>query len=171
MRGMQWEEAQVEALKEHWAAGRSGSEIAALLNGRFGADLTRNAVIGKLGRLGLLKQLSRDQVDKRRSAHAKRIVAASPAAQRPVKPNRHTLLFARPFAPAPAPERPPTPPASGPAPDAAPITIMQLDRHRCKWPEERDEYGEQLYCGAPVGETDRRRRYCDHHHSRECGRG
>ena len=46
---MSWTDEKVERLKQHWMEGRSASQIASLL----GDGLTRNAVIGKVHRLGL----------------------------------------------------------------------------------------------------------------------
>jgi GcrA cell cycle regulator len=45
---MDWSDARIETLKERWAAGHSASHIAAELGG-----VTRNAIIGKVHRLGL----------------------------------------------------------------------------------------------------------------------
>ncbi|MFL1874217.1 GcrA family cell cycle regulator, partial [Hansschlegelia beijingensis] len=45
---MQWTDERVELLKKRWAEGLSASQIAAELGG-----VTRNAVIGKVHRLGL----------------------------------------------------------------------------------------------------------------------
>ena len=46
---MSWTDERVEQLKQHWMEGKSASQIASLL----GNGLTRNAVIGKVHRLGL----------------------------------------------------------------------------------------------------------------------
>ena len=46
--GPGWTDTRIERLKQLWADGRSASDIAALLGG-----VTRNAVIGKVHRLGL----------------------------------------------------------------------------------------------------------------------
>ena len=46
---MSWTDERVEQLKQHWLEGKSASQIANLL----GHGLTRNAVIGKVHRLGL----------------------------------------------------------------------------------------------------------------------
>ena len=56
---MSWSEERVEVLKKMWLEGKSASEIAKELG-----EITRNAVIGKVHRLGLsnreLKSLKRD---------------------------------------------------------------------------------------------------------------
>ena len=46
---MSWTDERVEQLKHHWMEGKSASQIASLL----GHGLSRNAVIGKVHRLGL----------------------------------------------------------------------------------------------------------------------
>ena len=46
---MSWTDEIIEQLKQHWSEGKSASQIASLL----GNGLTRNAVIGKVHRLGL----------------------------------------------------------------------------------------------------------------------
>ena len=45
---MSWTDERVEQLRQHWTEGKSASQIAALL----GHGLTRNAIIGKVHRLG-----------------------------------------------------------------------------------------------------------------------
>src|SRR3974390_1797589 len=74
---MSWTDERVETLKKIWAYGHSASRIAAELGG-----ITRNAVIGKVHRLGL-------------SGRAK---SPSSAATRPRKPRvaAHTMRVARP---------------------------------------------------------------------------
>jgi hypothetical protein len=62
--GPGWTDARTERLKALWAEGRSASEIAGLLG-----EVTRNAVIGKVHRLGLAgrKTTSRQPVPRRTS--------------------------------------------------------------------------------------------------------
>lgn len=128
-----WTDERVELLKKLWSDGLSASQIAAELGG-----VTRNAVIGKVHRLGL-------------SGRAK--APAPQTAQRPKKPVA---------APPPRPHRPtaPTPitigatalkadivPAARPQPSTQPkvyslsdaplisnASILQLTEQTCKWP-------------------------------------
>jgi GcrA cell cycle regulator len=51
---MAWNDQRVETLKKLWAEGLSASQIAM----RLGADLSRNAVIGKVHRLGLCTRVT-----------------------------------------------------------------------------------------------------------------
>src|SRR5262249_42544542 len=69
---MTWTDERVETLKRLWAEGLSASQVAAALGG-----VTRNAVIGKVHRLGL-------------SARAK---SPSSAAPRPRKPRAHSHML------------------------------------------------------------------------------
>src|SRR5271157_3388560 len=46
---MSWTDERVELLRQHWLEGKSASQIASLL----GHGLSRNAIIGKVHRLGL----------------------------------------------------------------------------------------------------------------------
>jgi GcrA cell cycle regulator len=69
---MSWTDERVEMLKKLWSDGLSASQIAAELGG-----ITRNAVIGKVHRLGL-------------SGRAK---SPSSAAPRPRKPRTHTHML------------------------------------------------------------------------------
>src|SRR5437016_7824766 len=69
---MSWTDERVELLKKLWADGLSASQIAAELGG-----ITRNAVIGKVHRLGL-------------SGRAK---SPSSAAPRPRKPRAHPHML------------------------------------------------------------------------------
>ncbi|EEW25867.1 GcrA family cell cycle regulator [Rhodobacter ferrooxidans] len=97
---MSWTDERVETLKKMWAEGQSASQIAKELGG-----VTRNAVIGKVHRLGLSNRVGpggkeEDEVE------VAPVEAARPA---PVEP-------LRPAEPRVAPERPATPAAA-----AAPV--------------------------------------------------
>jgi GcrA cell cycle regulator len=151
-----WTDERVEQLKKLWADGLSASQIAGQLGG-----VTRNAVIGKVHRLGL-------------SGRAK-TVTAQPRASRPKqrpsggghRANLQPLVFganalkadARPDfppAPAPAPVVIPFPP---PAPEER-VTILQLTERTCRWPE-GDPASEQFrFCG---GQTRSGIPYCAYH--------
>jgi GcrA cell cycle regulator len=73
---MTWDDEQVERLKELWALDYSCSEIAAELGG----GITRNAVIGKVHRLGL---------DGRKESKYKRTNQAKPSRRHPFKLRRY----------------------------------------------------------------------------------
>jgi GcrA cell cycle regulator len=112
---MGWTDERVELLKKLWLDGLSASQIAKQLGG-----VTRNAVIGKVHRLGLSGRAAPSQPT--------RPVFKAPRAPRP--------------APAPAPRRieaasAPAAPAPQPtfyAEEPGSATVLTLGAHMCKWP-------------------------------------
>ncbi|PIE08450.1 MAG: GcrA cell cycle regulator [Rhodobacterales bacterium] len=123
---MSWTEERVETLKRMWAEGQSASQIAKELGG-----VTRNAVIGKVHRLGLSNRAGATQgaasakpaakekpakpaVRPARAPAKKPDTAAGPAAPEPVA-NPEPAAPA-PAAPAPRPARKPIIPAGQPLP-------------------------------------------------------
>lgn len=123
---MAWTEERVEVLKKLWAEGHSASQIAKELGG-----VTRNAVIGKVHRLGLSGRATPSRPVKRppRLARPKPklrpdgTVAASkvaqPAAEVGLKASEKESLVAL----------PPKPLADGEA-----ASILTLRDSMCKWP-------------------------------------
>jgi GcrA cell cycle regulator len=109
---MSWTDERVETLKRMWAEGQSASQIAKELGG-----VTRNAVIGKVHRLGLSNRVTggagRDEEEVEAPAPAAP-PRAETAAPRPAEQPRVEPAPIRP-APAPAAERPApaAPPSSG----------------------------------------------------------
>lgn len=124
-----WTEAQTEQLKVLWAEGRlSCSQIAA----EIGID-SRNAVIGKVHRLGL----------------SGRVKPAAAPRQR--KPRRPSLDFRNRTEEPRAMVAPEPIPTNGPTPDSRLITLAGLDmradcRFICNDPHAPSG---ALYCGAP----------------------
>ncbi|MEC7289460.1 MAG: GcrA family cell cycle regulator [Pseudomonadota bacterium] len=124
---MAWTEDRVEVLKKLWAEGHSASQIAKELGG-----VTRNAVIGKVHRLGLSGRATPSRPVKRppRLARPKPRVqpdgtVITPKPQRVVaetvlKPNEKVAMLAA---------LPPQPLADGEA-----ATILTLRDSMCKWP-------------------------------------
>ena len=105
---MSWTDERVETLKKMWAEGQSASQIAKELGG-----VTRNAVIGKVHRLGLSNRVGG-------AAAEEETVTEAPVAK-PVeapKPTPEPVVAAQP-APKPAPEPRPAPAVERPAPAAA----------------------------------------------------
>lgn len=159
-----WSEARVEQLKTLWAEGKSGTEIAKI----FGGSATRNAVIAKANRLGLplrddaTKALNRSRSQKHRHGGA----TAGPAKVEPraqarvfgetrVKP---ALIVAGNGAviekpPGLEPKTPPVPAlAWAPLPGVAPVSILDLGPHTCRWPLDLSGADLPMFCGAlPIG--------------------
>ena len=90
---MSWTSTRIDLLKKLWTDGESASAIASSLGG-----VTRNAVIGKVHRLGLQgrRGASRAQRSARRAAIPPRIGRCSLAAQRTRKPFQRTRRAAQP---------------------------------------------------------------------------
>ena len=108
---MSWTDERVETLKKMWAEGQSASQIAKELGG-----VTRNAVIGKVHRLGLSNRVGPGSTE----PEEEELVVA------PVAPPPEPLVEEEPAqaaAPA-APERPAEQPA--PAEPVAPSIAMQM---------------------------------------------
>jgi len=124
---MAWTEDRVEVLKKLWAEGHSASQIAKELGG-----VTRNAVIGKVHRLGLSGRATPSRPVKRppRLARPKpriqpdgSVITPKPqrvVAEAPLKQNEKVAMLAA---------MPPQPLADGEA-----ATILTLRDSMCKWP-------------------------------------
>lgn len=142
---MSWTTERVELLKKLWGEGLSASQIAGELGG-----VTRNAVIGKVHRLGL-------------SGRAKTPAPTSkPRRSRPSTPSASTASGSRPsasqpqsrgatalkMAPAPVAE---VKPAAEPIAELVPIseraTILTLTERTCKWPIGDPSREDFYFCG------------------------
>jgi GcrA cell cycle regulator len=137
MTTMTWTEERVEQLKKLWADGLSASQIAAQLG-----NVTRNAVIGKVHRLGL-------------SGRAK---SPSSAAPRPRKPRSasHMLRISRPsmrgnnaLAHAYDMDLEPDPvPYDNVIPIGQRRTLLELTEATCRWPIGDPGSPEFFFCGG-----------------------
>lgn len=134
---MTWTDERVESLKKLWADGLSASQIAAQLG-----NITRNAVIGKVHRLGL-------------SGRAK---SPSSAAPRPRKPRSasHMMRISRPsmrgntaLAHAYDMELEPEPvPYDNVIPIGQRRTLLELNEDTCRWPIGDPGSAEFFFCGG-----------------------
>ena len=141
---MSWTDERVSTLKKLWLDGLSASQIAKQLGG-----VTRNAVIGKVHRLGLSGRAA------------------------PSKPARPTFKAPRPARPAAAPAAPrrvaeqTVPVAAAPSPspvryvEEAPgtATVLTLGAHMCKWPIGDPSSDSFTFCGRRQDEGP----YCVEH--------
>jgi GcrA cell cycle regulator len=165
---MSWTDDRVETLKAMWAEGKSASQIAKELGG-----VTRNAVIGKVHRLGLSNRGPNGERPEEVEP-----VAAAPAAPVEIEPEPEIVAALDP-APAPRPRdgvvtpmrpkagpgapgqpQPPTPPGSEISAEALAnlaevakkakrLTLMQLTERTCKWPIGDPATDEFWFCGLP----------------------
>ena len=126
-------------LRRMWRSGMSARQIAEALNARHGLTLTRNAVIGKLWRMGLRHEARQGTVRR----HRRRVVSATRRRRhRPVRRQAPVKMQA-----APTPERKRTAPA--PTSARRGITdIMQLKPGMCRWVD--GDRGAWVWCGAPT---------------------
>ena len=136
-----WTEDRVGALTKLWLEGQSASQIAKQLGG----GVTRNAVIGKVHRLGLSGRATPSQ-PARASFRTTRPRPAPQPAQAPSAPRRIEAVQPRPTAPV-----PPTPiRAVAELPGTA--TVMTLGAHMCKWPIGDPSSAEFSFCGRRASE-------------------
>jgi GcrA cell cycle regulator len=168
--GMSWTDERVETLKKMWGEGQSASQIAKELGG-----VTRNAVIGKVHRLGLSNRVGGKDEDEvevvvpKVEPVAPRVVeplAARPApdrVDRPAPPPGGATVTALPvrkvIIPAGQP-LPPQPAANEISPEvlasvrevekhAKRLTLMELTERTCKWPIGDPATEDFWFCGLP----------------------
>ncbi len=134
-----WTEDRVGALKKLWLEGQSVSQIAKQLGG----GVTRNAVIGKVHRLGLSGRAAPSQ-PARATYRPTRPRVAAPA--QPSPPRRIEAAQPRPMVAAPTPPQPPIPDLPGTA------TVLTLGAHMCKWPIGDPSSQEFSFCGRRASE-------------------
>lgn len=146
---MAWTEERVETLKKLWADGLSASQIAKQLGG-----VTRNAVIGKVHRLGLSGRAAPSRPARR---------PAPKPAPRPRTQPAAPVAKTKTVSPTPAPvER-----AAAPAPVEAErlasgeyATVLTLKDSMCKWPIGDPADTTFRFCGRRSGPG---HAYCDAH--------
>jgi GcrA cell cycle regulator len=182
---MSWPDERVELLKKMWGEGQSASQIAKELGG-----VTRNAVIGKVHRLGLSNRSTGAGATDAGKAEAK---AKQPAAKKEApaakaKPKETAAPAAAPEpAPTPAPRPavsparkaiipagqplPPQPSANEISPEALAkvnevekkskkLSLLELTERTCKWPVGDPATEDFWFCGLPVQSG---KPYCEAH--------
>ena len=152
--GLSWTDERVALLRRLWEDGQSASKIAAQLGG-----VTRNAVIGKVHRLGLAGRVKPGE-DAQGTARAKPAAAEIETAIAVVEtqaPEPVAIVSHRP-----APDFPPPAPAADPSPLALSerVTIMDLRESMCRWPMGDPTTPEFRFCG---GRSITGLPYCTHH--------
>jgi GcrA cell cycle regulator len=179
---MSWTDERVELLKKMWGEGQSASQIAKELGG-----VTRNAVIGKVHRLGLSNRTAGGGKEEEAAPAAKPAAApaaAAAAAAAPAEeaqPERPAAAPAEEAEAAPIPPRkqiipagqplPPQPSANEISPEALAtvreveksakrISLMELTERTCKWPVGDPATEDFWFCGlaAQPGKP-----YCEAH--------
>ncbi|GGL70324.1 GcrA family cell cycle regulator [Wenxinia marina] len=177
---MSWTDERVETLKRMWTEGQSASQIAKELGG-----VTRNAVIGKVHRLGLSNRVGG-------APEPAAAAAPRPAAPAPEKPAPRPAAAEDAPAPELAEKKDPEPipmsparkaiiPAGQPLPpqpsaneispealakvteiekQAKKLTLMELTERTCKWPVGDPATENFWFCGLPVQQG---KPYCEAH--------
>ncbi|MEM7643502.1 MAG: GcrA family cell cycle regulator [Pseudomonadota bacterium] len=182
---MAWTDERVETLKRMWGEGATASQIAKELGG-----VTRNAVIGKVHRLGLSSRSQGDEkpaveppaakapkmssktaaptptpepaVEEEEDDDEPRTMAAVPQGTN-VTPLRKPLMAGQPL--------PPQPSANEISPEALAkvnavektakkISLMELTERTCKWPIGDPATSKFWFCGLPVQAG---KPYCEAH--------
>ena len=177
---MSWTDERVETLKKMWGEGQSASQIAKELGG-----VTRNAVIGKVHRLGLSNRTTAGAAAAAPKADAKpkampKAEAAKPKVEAKPEPKTEPAVppqASRPNLPArkhiiPAGQPlPPQPSANEISPEALAkvneveknskkISLMELTERTCRWPVGDPATEEFWFCGLP---TQTGKPYCEAH--------
>lgn len=131
---MGWTDERVELLKQLWAEGLSASQIARQLGG-----VTRNAVIGKVHRLGLAGRATPARAERPRLPSVRRV-----ARPRPVAVPQVPII-----------EKEPLVDEHG-----RKTTVLTINDRMCKWPIGDPSTQEFHFCGHPpkMGSP-----YCDAH--------
>jgi GcrA cell cycle regulator len=144
---MSWTDERVEQLKQHWMEGKSASQIANLL----GHGLTRNAVIGKVHRLGLAGRAKSPASASLRPRQPASRAPRRHAAPRPAVGHR-IVRGATALAIAPQSLAEPEPEAfeSVVLPMSVRVTIIELKEAMCRWPLGDPTSPEFRYCGSPA---------------------
>ena len=167
---MSWTDERVELLSQLWMEGKSASQISAVL----GAGLTRNAVIGKVHRLGLAGRAKTTSSSSSTSSSSNAVRSSTPSTARRATPRAapsgggggggarvvhgNNALQMLPDAVAEA--QPVRIEEDVVVPMSLRVTIVELKESMCKWPLGDPTSSEFRYCGSPAPGTGP---YCTHH--------
>lgn len=134
---MAWNEERVDLLKKLWSEGLSCSVMANRLGG-----VTRNAVIGKVHRLGLSGRVTTQRMKYRKRARAKKI-------------RTDGRVFAPTFAREPLPPEPPRP--------GKLFQLVNMEDWQCRFPYGDPKTAEFGFCGCKkmIGSS-----FCPGHHGK-----
>jgi len=132
-----WSEERVAQLTSLWREGLSASQVATTLG-----NVTRNAVLGKLHRLGLL---------------------GGSTEARPVRPRSATMRCRTPRSPKVAPSVSVAEPDAFTFADGTFATVVSINDRMCRWPIGDPKAGDFHFCGhSPKAGS----RYCEAHTQR-----
>lgn len=169
---MAWTDDRVEVLKKMWGEGKSASQIAKELGG-----VTRNAVIGKVHRLGLSNRVTSAKATTKKDTTKPKTKTVTTSSS-PITETRVTVPKAtnipprKPIIKAGQP-LPPQPSANEVSKEALAkvakiekkakkLTLMELTERTCKWPVGDPATDDFWFCGLGV-ETGKP--YCEAHNA------
>lgn len=138
---MAWTEERVELLKKYWSEGLSASQIASKMGG-----VTRNAVIGKVHRLGLSGRATPAQPKRGCDLVVPPEIVAEPAAPRTFDVAAAEGDFVAPTS----------------LGDTDFMTVATMKRNSCKWPVGDPASDDFHFCGESTGTG---KPYCAYHAS------
>jgi GcrA cell cycle regulator len=154
-----WTAERVEMLKQMWNEGLSASTIA----GRLGPGVTRNAVIGKVHRLGLsgrptpARTASPRPRAPRQPTHPGRRCLMPTHGATALKPHAITLRALRPL---PDLEPEPEPIRILDIPKGERVNLLMLNEKTCRWPIGDPGTEDFFFCGM---QPKTGRPYCEYH--------
>ena len=137
---MGWTDERVEQLKSLWTEGLSASQIARVLGG-----VTRNAVIGKVHRLGLAGRAGPTRSERTRHTSTHRSVARTQPVEKEIVEEDPVVLD-----------------------DGNFVTVLSINDRMCRWPIGDPSEGEFHFCGhrpkegSPYCEAHARKAYQPH---------
>jgi GcrA cell cycle regulator len=144
---MSWTDERVELLKKLWQDGLSASQIAGELGG-----VTRNAVIGKVHRLGLSgRGQPTSSIKRQRRTHPSGIRRARVVTVGNLALKQHLDVL---------PDADLQPRRNVVVPIARKLSIFQLNEHTCKWPIGDPGQEDFHFCGHDSLEN---LPYCEYH--------
>ena len=164
---MAWTDERVDKLRELWAEGLTASQIAKALGG-----VSRNAVIGKVHRLGLSNRTGAGkapgaEVDEEASSE---VVESTPVERKAAEPVVETAAPAvaevetkaeAPAAPAPAETTNPVAALVAEVEKSArKLTLLELNERTCKWPIGDPSTSDFYFCGLQCAPD---KPYCSAH--------
>jgi GcrA cell cycle regulator len=158
---MTWNDERVETLKKLWSEGLSASQIA----NRLGRDLSRNAVIGKVHRLGLSGRATTSRMTLSRAGKmqaAKRYSKFATESKRQALIRRGRYDEARAACVVVAPRLKPLPLPPEPVRPAKLVSFAELEPDMCKFVYGDPKTSDHGFCGckAMPGSP-----YCAGHHN------
>jgi GcrA cell cycle regulator len=136
---MSWTDERVESLKKLWAEGHSASRIAAELGG-----ITRNAVIGKVHRLGLSSRAKSPAAAAQRPRKA-RATSQMLRVSRPSLRGNTALAHAYEIDLEPEPEL-----SDNVIPLGQRRSLLELTEDTCRWPIGDPGNADFFFCGGPT---------------------